>query len=156
MKKPDPVNEYIEKALVDVDNWELHFAAQKGDTDKICNLIIAGYSINCFDELGKTPLHYAAESESIDAIKILLAAGAHVNALDLSRAGDTPLGSVAQRCSYEVAKLLLTAGADPTLAGSGSGTPLERAAKRKKPEGRKVYELMKYFLGKRNQLEPVG
>ena len=121
---------------------DMHFAAQDGDMQKVKELIEAGYPVNQFDEIGKTPLHYAAENENMELIRFLLATGADVNAYKESDAGNTPLREVAGSCSFEVAKILIEAGADPTIPGWMQTTALHHAEGRKKPEGKKVYELL--------------
>jgi ankyrin repeat protein len=121
---------------------DLHFYAQEGEVQRVKELLEAGFNVNQFDELGKTALHYAAEAENIEIIQILLDAGADVNAYNESVAGNTPLRDVAGSCSLEVAKILIEAGADPTIPGWMQTTALHHAEQRKKPEGRKVYELL--------------
>ena len=72
----------------------------------------------------------------------LLSVGADVNANDPSRIGETPLGEVAQSCSLAMAEILIDAGANPLIRGNMRNTALDRAAKRKKPEGVLVYNLL--------------
>jgi ankyrin repeat protein len=127
------------------DNFErddLHYVAGEGDLLRVGELLERGCPVDGFDDLGKTPLHYAAENEHLDVIRLLLKAGADVNANDTSVVGNTPLGDVAGSCSYEVAKILVEAGADPTIPGWMQLTALHHADRRKKPEGRRVYDLL--------------
>ena len=122
---------------------QLHFAADKGDLDRVKELIASGYDVNSFDDgLSLTPLHYAAKAENLEVMKYLLAVGADVNAHDEERIGETPLGEVAASCSYEVAKILTDAGANPTIPGWMQITALDRSKDRKKEEGVRVYELL--------------
>lgn len=130
------------------DDWfekeQLHFAAQEGDLEKVKALVGEGISINEFDaDLGWTPLHYAVNGEHFDVAAYLIEQGADVNAHREETIGETPLGQVAQTCSLEIAKLLIDAKANPTIAGGMQLTALARAAKRKTPEGIKVFELLK-------------
>ena len=120
----------------------MHFAAQDGDMLKVKELIEAGYPVNQFDEIGKTPLHYAAINEHMEVIRLLLDEGADVNAHKESYIGNTPLGEVAGSCSFDVAEILVEAGAVPTIPGWMQMTALHHAQRRKKPEGKKVYELL--------------
>lgn len=124
----------------------LHLAASSGDVLEVQRLVEAGLDPNCIDtDLGYTPLHEATDGRHLNVIRYLLSVGADPNSLHEPSAGDTPLGHVAQECSYDVAKLLLDAGANPLVPGSMQITPLMRAECRKRPEGRRVYELMLSF-----------
>ena len=129
-----------------MDDWReterLHFAAGDGDLDQVRSLVKGDRDVNANDTQGLTPLHYAAAAEHIDVVRYLLSAGANVNAIDDSTAGNTPLGHVAQTCSQAMAKLLLDAGANPLIPGTMQITPLQRADRRKKAEGRRVFELL--------------
>jgi ankyrin repeat protein len=120
----------------------LHRAAREGDLTRVQELLAARYSVNRFDELGKTPLHYAAAGEHFAVVDALLAAGADVNARDEKVIGETPLGECAASCSYEMAKRLVDAGADPTIPGWMMSTALDRAQGRKRAEGQRVLALL--------------
>jgi ankyrin repeat protein len=124
------------------ENEQLHFAVQDGNAGKVKSLISDGYDVNLFDEVGYTPLHYAIKNENIEIAQILIESGADVNAHDIDNAGNTPLAEVAQSCSIKVAKFLIRKGADPTIQGWMKLSALDRARKRKKPEGVEVYELL--------------
>jgi len=129
-----------------MENWleseRLHFAAGDGDLVAVQALVAEGRDVNATDSIGLTPLHYAAAGEHINVVRFLIANGADVNAIDEATAGDTPLGRVAQECSLAMAKVLLDAGANPLISGMMQLTPLDRAKRRKHPDGRKVYELL--------------
>jgi ankyrin repeat protein len=127
----------------DFQKEQLHFASADGDLDKVKDLVQKGCDVNAFDELFSfTPLHYAVKENHIDVARYLISVGADVNAYDLERIGETPLGVVAANCSYEIAELLVKAGANPTIPGWMKITALDRAAKRKKEEGKRVYNLL--------------
>jgi ankyrin repeat protein len=121
---------------------DLHLAAQDGDVEGVKTLIAEGADVNSFDDLAMTPLHWAARGEHIEVMKVLIEAGADVNAHDESRIGNTPLCEVAGNCSLEVARLLVESGADPTIPGWMQTTALDRSSERKRPEGRRVHELL--------------
>jgi len=70
------------------------------------------------------------------------AKGAHVNAQDDLKSGDTPLGEIAQTCTLKMAQLLIDAGADPTIRGSMQLSAIDRAAKRRRGDGPRVYRLL--------------
>jgi len=119
---------------------QLHRAAADGDLAEVQRLLVAGYPVNRFDDLGKTPLHYAVAREHREIVETLIYAGANVNARDQRRIGNTPLGESAQTCSPEIAKQLLTAGADPTLPGWMGLTAIDRA--RKRADAKKMLPLL--------------
>lgn len=122
---------------------QLHFAADEGDLNKVKELIEKGYDVNAIDEvMDFTPLHYAVRSEKFKVADYLISLGANVNAHVEEKAGETPLGDVAENCSYEMAEFLIKAGANPTFPGWMKITALDRAKKRKKEEGQRVYELL--------------
>jgi ankyrin repeat protein len=121
----------------------LHTAAEDGNLAAVKSLVAEGRDVNATDSgLAMTPLHYAAAAEHLDVVRFLISCGANVNAIDKATAGNTPLGHIAQECSVAMAKTLLDAGANPLIPGMMQVTPLQRAERRKRPEGRQVYELM--------------
>jgi ankyrin repeat protein len=128
-----------------MDDWfdqeRLHIAAEDGDLATVKALVAEGRDVNATDShLMMTPLHYAAAAEQIEVVRFLISCGANVNAIDKATAGDTPLGHIAQECSLAMAVTLLNAGANPLIPGMTKITPLQRAARRKRPEGRQVHE----------------
>ncbi|MGB5167005.1 MAG: ankyrin repeat domain-containing protein [Acidimicrobiia bacterium] len=121
---------------------QLHYAVQDGDVEAVRLLIASGLPLDELDEIGRTPLHYAVVAESVEMATLLLDAGADVNAHDEAHAGNTPLAEVAGRCSFEIAEVLVVNGADPTIPGWMQLSALDRASGRKRPEGRRVLELL--------------
>lgn len=137
------LNDWEKEEREQFEREELHYAASKGDLKRAKELVAEGRDVNVFDaDLSWTPLHHAANSEQIEMMKYLISAGADVNAHEVEQIGRTPLGLVAQTCSYEVAEILVKAGASPMIDGYAGRTALERADERKKPDGRRVYELL--------------
>lgn len=128
-------NDWLEKQ-------QLHFAAMDGDLPKVKELITSGYSINVFDEIGKTPLHYAVKNNHMEVADFLIKSGADVNIHDESQIGNTPLAEVAENCSLATAQLLINAGADPTIRGWMQLNALDRAKDRKRGDGPAVYQLL--------------
>jgi ankyrin repeat protein len=120
----------------------LHLAAQDGDLPHIKQLLAEGTDINAFDSIGMTALHWAAKKENLEVAACLIEAGADVNARDEAQIGDTALAAVAGNCSFDMARLLVDAGADPTIRGWMQLSALDRAKKRMRGDGPRVYALL--------------
>tara|TARA_Y100001933_G_scaffold253159_1_gene293083 strand:+ start:2646 stop:3110 length:465 start_codon:yes stop_codon:yes gene_type:complete len=139
----------------DDDDWfereRLHRAAGDGDLEAVGRLLDEGRDPNAFDSLSYTPLHHAAEHGHVEIMRMLLARGADPNARDVARIGDTALASVAATCSLEVARILVEAGADPTVPGWMNTTALDRAARRKRPEGVAVHACLQQAAARRGR-----
>jgi ankyrin repeat protein len=127
----------------------LHLAAQDGDLAPIERLLAQGTNINAFDSIGMTALHRAAKQEDLEVAAFLIEAGADVNARDESQIGDTALGAVSGNCSLEMARLLVDAGADPTIRGWMQLSALDRAKKRTRGNGPRVYAMLAAAARKR-------
>ncbi len=129
-----------------MDEWfkkeQLHLAVQDNDLGRVRELVEAGADPNLFDDLGKTPLHYACKNENFAIAEYLIEHGAEVNAHHEASIGNTPLGDVAGACSLNMADFLLKHGADPSIRGWMQLNALDRAKRRKKAEGKRVYELL--------------
>jgi ankyrin repeat protein len=122
---------------------QLHEAAYDGDLKKVKELVEKGFKVNVLDDdLSRTPLHCAVIEGYIEVAQYLLSVGADVNAQEKEKTGETPLGEVAANCSYEMTELLIKAGANPTIPRWMGISALDRASKRKKKEGVRVYELL--------------
>ena len=141
-----PENGWSEAPPVDsnpLGDWDtLHNAAQRGDVVAVKAFLAKGSDIYAFDDISFTPLHHAAKEGHLELVTVLLESGADVNANEEAQIGNTPLGEIAGYCSLEMARRLIAAGADPTIRGWMQLSALDRAQERKKPEGRKVYELL--------------
>jgi ankyrin repeat protein len=135
MSQNNEMNDWYEKE-------KLHFAVQENDLEKVKKLIDEGCDPNYFDDISFTPLHYAIQNENLDIAQYLIDHGSDVNACENEKAGNTPLAEVAQECSVQTAQFLIQKGADPTIPGWMHLTALDRAKKRKKPEGKKIYNLL--------------
>lgn len=88
--------------------WE----AQQNWTEKIGELISAGYKVDINDSNGDQPLHWAARHGNAEIAKMLLTAGAKIDAVDNN--GDQPIHWAARYGNYgdtEIFKILLAAGA---------------------------------------------
>jgi ankyrin repeat protein len=73
-------------------SFQLHEAAENGDTKAIESLIAGGANVNMKDYWEYTPLHWAAQNGHIPAMEALLKHGADINAKN--NRGETPLETV--------------------------------------------------------------
>jgi ankyrin repeat protein len=106
---------------------ELHYAAGKGDVEKVKALLIAGANPGLADDNGWTPLHFAAQSYSVPISEALLAAGASIDPRDAH--GNTPLSRAVftSRGRGELIALLRRYRADPTNANAYGVSPISLA-----------------------------
>lgn len=131
------------------DEWfeaeKLHRAAQSGDVQEMSSLVEAGFKVNEFDDLSRTPLHYAVEGEHYKAAQWLLEHGAEVNANEEELIGETALCLAAQQDYPEMVELLLKHGANPDIPGWMQLTARVRAHQRRDDDGRKILELIEHY-----------
>ena len=124
------------------DDWfeaeRLHRAAEDGDLQEIERLIVSGYDVNLFDDMGHTPLHRAVLGRQYNVVQQLLRQGANVNANDETTIGETPLGLAVQGEDSGLVCLLLASGADPDITGWMGLTARDRADRRTDTEGREI------------------
>ena len=102
---------------IDLEDWNLHRAAEENRIDIARSLIARGDDIEAKNVEEETPLHRALDSEHLDIVRLLLDQGANVDAETWS--GTTPLwdqvnwGMVAgPLMSPDYARLLIEYGAD--------------------------------------------
>ncbi|WP_091873915.1 MULTISPECIES: ankyrin repeat domain-containing protein [Massilia] len=128
------------------DDWfeaeRLHRAAEDGDLQEIARLILSGYDVNLFDDMGHTPMHRAVLGGQNDAVQVLLRQGADVNANDHATIGETPLGLAVQGEHSGLVRLLLESGADPDITGWMGLTARMRADHRTDATGRDIREAL--------------
>ncbi len=112
---------------------ELHYAAQKGDVQKIQKILDQGVKPDSIRDGSEvvdyaitiTPLYSAAEHGHKKVVELLLKRGANVNShCGVSR---TPLYMAVLRGHTEVARLLLENGANVNARAADDFTPLGRA-----------------------------
>jgi ankyrin repeat protein/serine/threonine protein kinase len=109
-------------------NKELLEASEKGDVEKVKELLKEGANINAKNKFGYTPLHVVADRGHIEIVKLLIEHGADVNAKD-NIFGHTPLHKAAYNGHIEIVKLLIEHGADVNAKDIIIGvTPLHYAA----------------------------
>ena len=93
------------------EGWSpLHFAAARGEIERVQKLLDEGADIESKNEHGRTPLYVAAKRGKLDVIKLLLKKGANVNIRD-GIGGYSPLHVAAGFKHTEVVGYLLTQGA---------------------------------------------
>lgn len=118
------------KERPDVDSYgrtELHYAAAKGDLQKVEALLANGLDASASDDNGWTPLHFATQAWSPSVCTALLKAGAPIDCQDTH--GNTPLGKAVfnSRGRGDVIEVLRAHGADPLLKNRHGVSPLKLA-----------------------------
>jgi len=105
-------------------NTALHWAALRGDTGLISDLLRRGVEVDATNRFGATPLLYAVGR--LGSVRALVRAGAEVN--HASQFGTTPLIAAARYPeSTAVVSWLLQRGADPTVRDQRGASALEAA-----------------------------
>jgi ankyrin repeat protein len=130
------------------ESTSLHAAVEDGNRETVA-LLLEGdgrAALNSFDYIDRTPLMCAVEMGRLDLVRALLEAGANVNAHCEPRAGNAALHIAAANGGAAMARELLAAGADLLLPGWMRLTPLDKARGRKRPEGRRIVEMMENAL----------
>lgn len=122
-------------------------AAEKGDVQKIRELLAAGANVNAKIWLKYTPLHAACGRGNLESVQVLIAAGADINAQNMYQGRLTPLGVVAATTRVEIARELISAEADVEKGGL---TPLLVAAQ----HGRG--EMIRILVEAGARVNPVG
>jgi ankyrin repeat protein len=102
-----------------------------------------GAVLNTFDYICRTPLMWAVDAGHIEIVRALIDAGSDVNARDEARIGNTALHFAVEKERAEMVELLLRAGADPSAPGWMRLTPLDKAERRKSPEGQRVLAMLR-------------
>ena len=92
---------------------ELHYAAGKGDLERVVALLTQGADAGLPDDDGRSPLHFAAQAYSAPVAAALLDGGATIDAVD--NHGNTPLQSAVfeSRGRPDLILMLRSRGADP-------------------------------------------
>jgi len=119
---------FIITAFLFVPFWaeEIHEAAQKGDVEKVRELLRQNPAlVDARDEFERTPLHWAVRGVHFEVVQLLADKGADVNAKD--NAWITPLHSVAARGHEQAADLLIAKGAELVDKDASDNTPLSYA-----------------------------
>jgi ankyrin repeat protein len=124
----------------------LHRAAEDGDLEEIERLILSGYDVDSFDDLGHTPMHRAVVGGQSKAVEVLLRRGALINANDEATIGETPLALAVQSEHLEVVSLLLASGADPDITGWMGLTARDRAYRRTDATGQEISRALGCYL----------
>ena len=103
---------------------ELHYAANEGNSGKVCVLLSKGADVNLKDRNGWTPLHFAAQSQSVKIASRLIEYGAKVDARDND--GNTPLFRAVYCYTNDgtMIELLREHGADPHSENKHGNSPI--------------------------------
>ncbi len=126
---PDPASSRLLADELTVDA-QFAVAIERGDVDKVKELLAAGNKADTWIEYGEhkiTPLMKACWEGQDEIFDVLVAAGADVNAKD-SDNGETPLHYAVNRDRLELAKKLLAKGAKVNVKDARQFTALHKAA----------------------------
>ena len=85
-------------------------ASEKGNIERVRELIAAGAKLEAKDQDSKTPLHWAAYKGNQEVVKALVDAGANLEAKN--QGGRTPLHVAAYHGHQEIVQVLIAAGAN--------------------------------------------
>ena len=100
-------------------------ASEKGDKNRVAELLAEGADPNKKDGYGMTAQMYASEKGYKEIVDILLAAGANPNEKDFYN--QTALMHASLKGHKEIVETLLAAGADPNIQDNDNETPLSFA-----------------------------
>lgn len=103
----------------------LHYAALRGQTEEVRQLLEKGADVNAKDNYLFTPLHYAAKRGHGEVVRLLLAKKAGLNSGDHYLC--TPLHHAAVKGHREIAAMLMDAGADLNARDKNGQRPAELA-----------------------------
>jgi len=133
----------------------VHQAAEHGYAGALMALLRADgrVSLNCFDDMGRTPLICAVDNKRILEATVLLQAGADVNAHDSDKIGNSALSYAVMNDDLPMVQLLLAHGADPAAGGWMQLSAMDRARKRalkgSAPESTAIVELLEKEIERR-------
>ncbi|MFD0673053.1 ankyrin repeat domain-containing protein [Cohnella sp. GCM10027633] len=117
----------IEKDVKLMDR-QLISAAERGDNDRLRQLLQEGADMNARDSRGRTAIMAATHGNRPEAVKLLIDAGADINAQDDRR--DNPFLYAGAEGRFEILELLIAAKADTKLTNRYGGTALIPAAEK--------------------------
>lgn len=121
------------------DKDELHKAANKGDIEKVKEILKTKIDVDERDSFGGTALHAAMFQDNIKIVKILIENGFDINAKGISN-GYTPLHDAVWANNLEAVKVLVENGADTNIKAKDGLTPIQKAEKEGKKE---IYNYLK-------------
>ena len=108
---------------INLDDWDLHRAAEENRADIARLLISAGADIEAAKiQERRAPIHNAAQGDEVDKLQLLLEEGIYPDVRD--EVGNTPLLYAAAAGSINAARLLLEKGASVNAANNRGQTPL--------------------------------
>jgi ankyrin repeat protein len=119
----------------------LRSAAQRGDVERVKQLLAEGADVNYSDEHGFTAMHIAAEKNQVEIIRLLLNAGADPNAQTTDTYKNLPIHRACFRGSTDAVMFLLDRGHFMEARNAAGFTPLLTAARyRNEPLAIKLVE----------------
>jgi len=109
-------------------NQDLLAASEKGDKDRIRNLLSDGADIDATDTKGRTSALIAVHTNQLDIFRLLIEQGADINIRDNNL--DNPLLYAGAEGLLDFVKMAVEAGADTSILNRYGGTALIPAADR--------------------------
>jgi uncharacterized protein len=129
---------FVSFARSETMNEELIQAAERGNTERVLELLGRGADINLQDTQGRTPVMAATYGNHVETVAAFLKAGADVNLRDTML--NNPFLYAGAEGFLEILKLSYEAGADPTLTNRYGGIAIIPASERGH------VEVVKYLL----------
>lgn len=126
----DNVNYEVDCSKWTSKGWEeLHVAAAFDRTEVVSEFVkkngAGSNSLDCRDNMGRTPLHVAAGKGNIRCARVLVELGADKDAR--GNDGRTALHRAAVNGDRQMVEMLIEMGADPTIMNDRGRTPLDVA-----------------------------
>jgi|GEM_PF-1340247 len=138
---PEPKQEEVvigpEEYAIDA----IHVAANRGEIDKVREILLTSPDVDARDSFGGTALHAAMFQSNMEIVEELIAYGYDVNAQGTSNLY-TPLHDAIWASNLDAVKILIENGADLTIENNRGLTPIEKAYQDEKTE---IYELLQSY-----------
>ncbi|GIN87159.1 hypothetical protein J6TS2_35450 [Heyndrickxia sporothermodurans] len=123
-----PETDSLKEKKVELMNQQFIQMAEKGDIEKVLELLEEGVDINSKDKLGRTAVMAATYNNQVKMVQSLIQAGADINIRDHHK--NNVLLYAGAEGMIDIVKLAIAAGADTKLTNRFGGTALIPASER--------------------------